>query len=76
MPEIYWSDDVVDDSHTARHCRMSRYSGVIDGATTKGSQKPLSMPMEVSVDHKRPCHVHFALSRRCSQDSVGQQLRS
>ena len=67
--KVYWSNDVVDYAHPARHSRMSWYSGINDGEATKRSQEPLSLPLEVFVDYKRPCHVHFALPRCCSQDS-------
>ena len=46
-----------------RHCCVPRHSSVHDGEATKGSQEPLSLLMEVPVDYKRPCHVHFALPR-------------
>ena len=43
------------------HCRLSRYFGIADGATTTGSQEPLSHLVEILVDYKRPCHVHSTL---------------
>ena len=72
MPEVYWSNDVADHAHQTRHRSMPGHSGVYDGEATKGGQKSPSLFMEVPVDYQRPCHVHFALPRCCSQNSFGQ----
>ena len=45
---------------------LAKYLGVHDGEATKRSQEPLSRPLEVLVDHKRPRYVHLALPRCCS----------
>ena len=72
VPEVYWSNDVVDYAHQTGHSRMPWHFGIHDGEATKSSQEPLSLPLEVLVDYKRPCHVHFALPRCSSQNSFGQ----
>ena len=45
--------------------------GVVNGETTKGSQKQLGLLVEILVDYQTPCHVHFTLPQNCSENSEG-----
>ena len=46
---------------------MPRHLSVLDGETTKRTQKSSSLLVEILVDDQRPCHVHFALPPKAAQ---------
>ena len=46
---------------------LCRHLGVTYGKTTRGSQEPFSLLVEILVDDQRPCHVHTTLPQCCSE---------